>query len=203
LNEAMRGLEGDYRYEIRGGGAVTAVEEAHINNRAMTVTRRESDGVTIHRADAVVDDAGKVAEISLRYASALFKRDARYRVDGENFRGSISVMAGRNEIVIKLGRFGEIEVAGMTVFRALILAHARERGQSRWTGRVAMIDPSTLAAASVKHTCRVGRSANTWIYEARMGDTEEIEIDGVGRIVHRRASDGSESILVRSNPATC
>lgn len=193
----MRGLAGDYRYEIRRGGAVAAVEEARIDDQAMTVTRRESDGLTSRQAVATLDAEGKISEINLRYASALFKRDARYRADGENFRGSISVIAGRNEIVIKLGRFGEIEVAGVTVFRALILAHARERGQSRWTGRVAVIDPSTLAAASIKQTCRLGRSGSTWIYEARMGETEEIELDEAGRIFRRRASDGGESLLVR------
>jgi len=197
----MRGLAGNYRYEIRRGGAVAAVEEAHIDDQAMTVTRRESDGLTSLQAAATLDAEGKISEISLRYASTLFKRDARYRVDGESFRGSISVMAGRNEIVIKLGRFGEVEVAGMTVFRALILAHARARGQSRWTGRVAVIDPNTLAAASIKHTCRLGRAGNSWIYEARMGETEEIELDEAGRIIRRRDSGGGESLLISFEPS--
>lgn len=196
----MEELAGNYRYEIRRGDAVTAVEEAHVADHVMTVTRRDGDGRTIQAADATLDAEGKISAISLRYTSALFKRDARYRVDGESFRGSISVMAGRNEIVIKLGRFGEIEVGGMTVFRALILAHTRARGQSRWTGRVAVIDPSSLAAASLKQTCRLGRTGNNWIYEARMGEIEEIELDESGRIVRGRASDGSESRLVGFEP---
>jgi hypothetical protein len=196
----MHELAGNYRYEMRRGDAVTAVEEAHVDDHVITVTRRDSDGRTIQAADATLDAEGKVSAVALRYTSALFKRDARYRVDGESFRGSISVMAGRNEIVIKLGRFGEIEVAGMTIFRALILAHARARAQSRWTGRVAVIDPSSLAAASLKQTCRLGRAGNNWIYEARMGETEEIELDEAGRIVHRRASDGGDSRLVWFEP---
>ncbi len=196
----MSGLAGNYRYEIRRGDAVTAVEEAHIDEHALTVIRRDSDGRTVHQADATIDADGRISAISLRYTSALFKRDARYRADGESFRGSISVMAGRNEIVIKLGRFGEVEVAGMTAFRALLLAHARARGQSRWTGRVAVIDPSSLAAASLKQTCRLGRDGRSWIYEARMGETEEIELDEAGRIVRRHDSDGGESRLVWFEP---
>ena len=196
----MRGLAGNYRYEIRRGDVVMAVEEARVDDRALTVTRRDSDERTIHQADATLDADGKIGAMSLRYASALFKRDARYRVDGESFRGSISVMAGRNEIVIKLGRFGEVEVAGMTVFRALILAHARARGQSRWTGRVAVIDATSLAVAALKQTCRVGRTSNNWIYEARMGEIEAIELDAAGRIVRRHDSDGSEIRLVEFEP---
>lgn len=192
----MHGLNGNYRYEIRRGGVVIALEEAHIDEQSIDVARRSNDGMTTQHATATLDGEGRIGELSLRYSSALFKRDARYRADGENLRGSISAMAGRDEILIKLGRFGEIEVGGITAFRELILAHARARGQSRWTGRVAVIDPSTLAAASIKQSCRLSPVGNLWIYEARMGETEEIELDESGRIVRRRASDGLESRLI-------
>jgi hypothetical protein len=200
LNAAMSGLAGNYLYEIRRGDDVTAREEARVAAHTITVTRRDSDGRTVRQADATLDAEGKISAISLRYASALFQRDARYRADGESFRGSISVMAGRNEIVIKLGRFGEVEVAGMTVFRALILAHVRERGQSRWTGRVAVIDANSLAVAALKQTCRLGRASHRWIYEARMGETEELELDEAGRIVRSHDSEGGASCLVGFEP---
>jgi len=200
---------GYYRYEIRQGGAVVAVEEARVAHPAITATRRETDGLTVREADATLDDAGRIARISLRYASNLFRRDASYRADGDSFRGNVSAMAGRNEIVIKLGRFGEIDGADLTIFRALILAHVRAREQIRWTGRVAVIDHNSLAAASLKQTCRLGnsrdgalhRSESVWIYEARMGDVEEIVVDSAGTVVSRRDSRGVESRLAEFKSA--
>ncbi|HLW72229.1 MAG TPA: hypothetical protein VKS22_16585 [Candidatus Binataceae bacterium] len=203
---------GAYRYEIRQGATVVAVEEARVAPKAITATRREADGLTVREADATLDDAGRIERISLRYASSLFRRDASYRADGDSFRGNVSAMAGRNEIVIKLGRFGEIDGADLTIFRALILAHVRERGQIRWTGRVAVIDHNTLAAASLKQTCRLGDArgaalgvsvpgdGSLWIYEARMGDVEEIAVDRTGSVVRRRDSRGSESRLIDFKP---
>jgi YD repeat-containing protein len=196
----MDNLAGHYRYEIRRRDATTAVEEAQLEASLITAVRRESDGRTFLEAAATLDQENKLIAIRLRYESALFKRDAHYRADGETFRGSISVVAGRSEIVIKLGRFGEVEVGGMTAFRTLILAHARSRGQTRWTGRVAVIDPGSLAAVSMKATCRLDRSGQRWLYEARMGETEEIELDDRGRIIRRRDSDGNETRLVEFNP---
>jgi hypothetical protein len=196
----MRELVGVYRYELRRGDVEIAIEEARIERRAISVRRRDSDGRTLHHAEAILDTSARVSAIELRYSSALFTRDARYRADGESFRGSVSALAGRTEIVIKLGRFGEVEVTGMTVFRALILAHARARGQSRWTGRVAVIDPSSLVAVSLKQSCRLGRSPASWIYEARMGESEEIELDASGRIVRRLDGDGGESRLISYAP---
>ena len=105
-------LTGSYRYELRSGDDVTAIEEARMDERALSATRRNRDGLTTCRANAVLDDASRIVAIELRYTSTLFKRDARYRADGESLRGSISVMAGRNEVIVKLGRFGEVEVAG-------------------------------------------------------------------------------------------
>jgi len=87
--------------------------------------------------------------------------------------------------------------ADMVIFRALTIAHIRERGQTRWTGRVAAIDPNTLVAATSKQSCRQrGNDPHVWIYEPRMGDSEEIEIDDSGLVIRRRDSRGIETVLV-------
>jgi len=187
---------GKYRFEIFQSSVLSAVEEATFTRQSLTVLRKATEGYTKHSIVAALDAEGRISTISVNYSSHLFKRDANYRTDGEVFRGSVSTVAGRNEIVIKLGRFGEVEVAGVVAFRMLILAHVLERGQPRWTGRVAVIDPSGLAAASLKQTCRIGRTKNLWTYEARMGDTEEIEIDDAGRILMCRGQDRTGSKLV-------
>jgi hypothetical protein len=187
---------GKYRYEISRGGAAIATEEAHFGRGVVVVLRRAVEGQTIHKIEAKLDAEDRVSRVSMVYSSPPFKRDASYRTDNEVFRGSVSTIAGRNEIVIKLGRFAEVEVGGMTAFRMLILAHVRERGQARWTGRVAVIDPSTLTAASLKQTCRLSNSNRLWIYEARMGDTEEIELDADGRIIASRTQDRAGSRLL-------
>jgi len=78
----------------------------------------------------------------------------------------------------------------------MILAHVRARGQVRWTGRVAIIDPNTLVAAALKQNCRQTDAAGLrWAWEARMGDTEEIELDNAGTIVRQRDSWGVEKVL--------
>ncbi len=187
---------GKYRFEIYHSDVASALEDATLTDHSLMVERRTTEGFTEHTIAATLDREGRITSIAVNYSSHLFKRDANYRTDNEVFRGSVSTVAGRNEIVIKLGRFGEVEVAGVVAFRMLILAHVLERGQPRWTGRVAVIDPSSLTIASLKHTCRVGRTKNRWIYEARMGDTEEIEIDDAGRILASRSQDRTGSRLV-------
>jgi hypothetical protein len=126
----------------------------------------------------------------------LFRRDASYRADGENFRGTLSAMAGRNEIVIKRGRFGEVDIADLVICRALIVARVKARGQTRWTGRVAVVEPNSLVAAAIKQTCRLDPSTGLWIYEARMGEVEELKFDEAGKITCRRDSRGREDVLV-------
>jgi hypothetical protein len=187
---------GRYLYVVRLHGARIADEEMRVGTAELVARRRVLDSRTEYGVEASLDVDDRVATINLRYTSSMFRRDAAYRADGDVLRGSVSAMAGRNEIVMKLGRFGEIEVAGMSVFRALILAHVRTRGQQRWTGRVAVIDPATLTAISAKQTCRVTNEPLRWIYEARMGDVETIEIDEAGRIVHRRDERGGEVELL-------
>jgi hypothetical protein len=62
---------------------------------------------------------------------------------------------------------------------------------------VAVIDPNTLAAASLKQNCaRRNRSEHSWIYESRMGDTEQIELDEAGRLVRRSDNRGLTAELM-------
>ena len=194
---------GAYRYELRRAGAALAIENARLGDGVLEVDRVPTDELSRLAVEAALDATGNVSRISLRYTANLFKRNATYQADGENFRGSVSAMAGRNEIVIKLGRFREVEVSGLVIFRALVLAHLRARGQSRWTGRVAVIDPSTLVAVSLKQNCRrADNDGLRWLYEPRMGDAEEIELDDAGRIVRRRDDRGTEAILLDFTPAS-
>jgi hypothetical protein len=189
--------DGDYRYEIRHAGDLIAIEQARLSGDTLTATRRSADGFSRHEVEALLDAEGRVRHLSLRYSSTLFKRSAVYDAVEETLRGSVSALAGRNEIVVKLGRFREVEVADLTIFRMLLLMHARQRGQARWTGRVAVIDGNTLVAASFKQNCgqrdAVGRM---WVYEPRMGDSEEIELDQAGRILRRRDNRGTETTLI-------
>src|SRR5712692_654762 len=106
---------GRYSFEIRSGGALRAFEEAEVDDRVIRASVRTVDGFTTHQVDASLDGEGRVSQIALRYASSLFKRDAAYRADGESFRGNVSAMAGRNEVVIKLGRFGEVDAAELVI----------------------------------------------------------------------------------------
>ena len=192
---------GEYRWELARGGEPFALEAASFRDGAIVAARASLDGLTRHEAAARLDDAGNLAEVSLRYQSSLFRRDALYRADGDDLRGSVSTVAGRNDIVIKLGRFREIQPVNLKVFQMLILAHVRARGQSRWTGRVAVIDPSSLAAAALKQTCRQ-KSATEWIFEARMGDSEEIQLDERGVIVRCRDNWGGTVRLLTAPPLT-
>jgi len=193
---------GDYRYEIRRLGDLLAIEQMRVSAGALNGTRQEADGRIRLEVDAALDPEGAVRRVSLRYSSSLFKRAAVYEAVEDNFRGSVSALAGRNEIVIKLGRFREVDVTGLNLFRAIIVARVRARGQPRWTGRVAVIDANTLVAASLKQTCRKGDEAGRlWIYETRMGDTEEIELDAAGRLVKRRDNRGADAALVEFRSA--
>jgi hypothetical protein len=194
---------GDYRYEIRRGRELVAIEETRLNDSKIVATRVTGNGLSRHEVEAVIDPAGFVRTVSVRYSSSLFKRNASYEADEDNLRGSISALAGRNEIMVQLGRFREIDAVGLILFRALIIAHIRSRNQSRWTGRVGVIDPNTLVAAAIKQNCRsCDATGRLWTYEPRMGDFEEIELDDAGRIVRRRDNRGSESVLLSCAAAT-
>jgi len=187
---------GSYRYEIRRGGTVMAIEEVRYTNGAITGLRRTIDRANLHEVEAVLDAEETIKRVSVRYNRGLFKRSAVYEAADDALRGSVSAVASHNEVVVKLGRFREID-ADLVLCRALILAHVRARGQVRWTGRVAIIDPNTLVAAALKQNCRQTDQAGLrWAWEARMGDSEEIELDGAGTIVRQRDSWGVDKVLV-------
>jgi hypothetical protein len=189
-------VPGNYRYEIRRDGVIIALEEERYAGGIISGMRRTIDGANLHEVEALLDADETVKRVSVRYNRGLFKRSAVYEAAGETLRGSVSAVASHNEVVVQLGRFREID-ADLMLFRALILAHVRARGQSRWTGRVAIIDPSTLVAAALKQNCRRCDEAGLrWAWEARMGDAEEIELDTSGRIVRQRDSWGIAKVLV-------
>jgi hypothetical protein len=191
---------GDYHYEIRNVGELSAIEEGRVEKAGVIASRRSADGRSRHELEAMLDAEQRVNRISIRYSSSLFTRKASYEVAGENFRGTVSALAGRNEIVVQLGRFREVDAAGFVILRALLIAHVRERGQAQWTGRVAVIDPNTLVAASFKQNClKRDETGRLWRYEPRMGDAEDIELDNVGRIQHRRDNRAVTSQLIISS----
>jgi hypothetical protein len=188
---------GNYSYEIRLNGELVAVEDTRFDAAMIVAARRSADGLSRHQVEAALNPEHRVYRATLSYSSSLFTRKASYEAVDDNLRGHIVGLAGRNEIVVKLGRFREIDAAGFVIFRALIIAHVRLRGDQRWTGRVAVIDSSTLAAASVKQNCaRRNGSERSWTYEPRMGDSEHIELDEAGRIVHRRDNRGITAELI-------
>ncbi len=188
---------GNYSYKIRLNGELIAFEDTRFDAATIAAARRSVDGLSRHQVEAALNPEHRVYRVTLSYSSSLFTRKAIYEAVEDNLHGHIAGLAGRNEIVAKLGRFREIDAAGFLVFRALIIAHIRLRGDQRWTGRVAVIDSSTLVAASVKQNCaRRNGSERSWIYEPRMGDSEHIDLDEAGRIMHRRDNRGVTAELI-------
>ncbi len=187
--------EGRYRYEILRGGETVAVEEAELRAGELQCVRRSADGMSRYEAHASFDADGRIVRLVARYSRGPFSRSATYEAGDDFLRGSVSAMGARTVETAKLGRFREID-AGMVVFKALIVSHARERGQLRWTGRVVLIDPNTLIPASIKQTCRQkDESGLLWIYEPRMGDSEEIRFDETGRLVSLTDNRGTVARL--------
>ena len=191
--------EGEWRYEIRRAGERMAIEDETLAWGRIHGTRRSIFGSNVYEVEAELDDAGLVRRIVVSYSRGPFSRNATYESADSFLRGNVSAGGSRSDIATKLGRYGEVD-ADLVIFRALTIAHIRERGQSRWTGRVATIDSNTLVAATSKQSCRQRSSdPHVWIYEPRMGDSEEIEIDDTGIVRRRRDTRGVETVLV-SNP---
>ncbi len=187
--------DGELRYEIRRAGDLIAVESETLAWGRIHGVRRPASGSNLYEVEAELDDAGIVRRIVVSYSRGPFARNASYESIDNFLRGNISAGGSRNDLTTKLGRYGEVD-ADLIIFRALTIAHIRERGQTRWTGRVAAIDPNTLVAATSKQSCRQrGNDPHLWIYEPRMGDVEEIEIDDSGRVLRRRDSRGVETVL--------
>jgi hypothetical protein len=188
---------GDYTYEIRLDGQVVAFEETHLQPVSIVASRRSVDGLSRHRLEAALDADHRVCRVGVSYSTTLFTRKASYEAVEDHLRGHISGLAARNEVAVKLGRLREVDAAGFLIFRALIVSHMLGRGDDHWTGRVAVIDPTTLGAASLKQNCfRQNNAERSWIYEARMGDAEHIELDQEGHIVRRRDRRGLSAELI-------
>jgi hypothetical protein len=67
---------------------------------------------------------------------------------------------------------------------------------------MAAIDSNTLVAATSKQTCRrLGNDPHVWIYEPRMGDSENITIDDSGCVLRRHDARGIDTVLVSRTPA--
>ncbi len=193
--------DGDFRYDIRQAGDLIAVESETMYGGLIRGIRRPASGSDVYEVEADLDDAGLVRRVVLSYSRGPFRRNATYEAVDSFLRGNIGAMGSRNELTAKLGRYGEVD-ADLMIFRALIIARIQERGQTRWTGRVAAIDPNTLVATTSKQSCRQrGNDPHLWIYEPRMGDAEQIEIDDSGTVIRRRDARGVETELV-SRPAT-
>jgi len=188
--------DGEFRYDIRQAGAVTAVESETLYGGLIRGVRRPVSGSNVYEVEADLDDAGLVRRVVASYSRGPFNRHASYESANNFLSGNISTGGSRNDLSTKLGRYGEID-ADLIIFRALIIAHVRARGQTRWTGRVAAIDPNTLVAVTSKQSCRQrGGDRHLWIYEPRMGDSEEIEIDDSGLVLRRRDARGTETVLI-------
>jgi hypothetical protein len=190
--------DGEFRYEVRRAGELIAVETETLAWGRIHGIRRPASGSNVYEVEAELDDAGLVRRIVVSYNRGPFIRNATYEAADSFLRGNISTGGSRNDLTAKLGRYGEVD-ADLVIFRALIIAHIRDRGQTRWTGRVAAIDPNTLVAATSKQSCRQrSNDPHKWIYEPRMGDAEEIEIDETGTVRSRRDASGLETVLIHS-----
>ena len=188
--------DGEFRYDIRRAGELIAVETETLAWGRIHGVRRPATGSNVYEVEAWLDDSGLVRSVTASYSRGPFTRNATYESIDSFLRGNISTGGSRNDLTTKLGRYGEVD-ADLVIFRALTIAHIRERGQTRWTGRIAAIDPNTLVAATSKQSCRQrGNDPNLWTYEPRMSDAEEIEIDDSGVVVRRRDSRGVETVLV-------
>jgi len=192
--------EGEFRYEIRRAGELIATEQETLAGGKIRGVRHPASGSNVYEVDAELDPDGLVRLVVARYSRGPFVRNATYESADDFMRGNISAMGGRQNLTTKLGRYREVD-ADLVIFRALTIAHIRARGQSRWTGRMAAIDSNTLVAATSKQTCRRSPdNPDIWIYEPRMGDSEEIEINDSGLVLRRRDSRGIETTLVSPLP---
>ena len=192
--------DGDFRYEIRRAGELIATEEESLAAGKIRGVRHPASGSNVYEVEAELDPDALVRLVVVRYSRGPFVRNATYESSDDFLRGNVSAMGSRNNLTTKLGRYREVD-ADLIIFRALTIAHIRARGQSRWTGRIAAIDANTLVAVTSKQTCRQrGNDPHVWIYEPRMGDSEEITIDDSGCVLRRHDARGIDTILVSRTP---
>ncbi|HXW85150.1 MAG TPA: hypothetical protein VEJ86_12135 [Candidatus Binataceae bacterium] len=173
---------------------MAAVEEVTLRGGLLTGARRARTSGDRHEVEAELDTDGLVRRLRVRYVRGVFTRSAAYEAVDELFEGRVGAGGAKQLVSAKLGRYREVD-GDLVIFRALTITHIIARGQIRWTGRVATIDPSSLVAVSRKQSCR-RLDPQTWSYESGMGDSERIEIDGQGRILRRRDDRGTEAVLV-------
>jgi hypothetical protein len=193
--------DGEFRYEIRRTGELVATEEESLAAGKIRGVRRPASGSNVYEVEAELDPDALIRRLVVRYSRGPFVRNATYESADDFLRGNVSAMGSRNNLTTKLGRYREVD-ADLVIFRALTIAHIRARGQSRWTGRIAAIDANTLVAATSKQTCRQrGNDPHVWIYEPRMGDSEEITIDDSGCVLRRHDARGIDTILISRTPA--
>ncbi len=186
---------GEYQYEFRRGNELVATEDDRFAGGTLSGIRRFAGSSDSFEAAATLDALGMIARVTARYARGPFSRSATYEANNDFIRGTVSAVGSRTVETAKLGRYREVD-CGLVLFKALMIAHTRARGQSRWTSRVATIDPSTLTAQTHKKTCRQKDGhERIFIYEPRMGDAEEIEIDEAGRIVRIVDNTGNRIAL--------
>jgi len=190
--------EGEYVYEVREHGRLSANETVKLGPDSLSGARHSADASgNVYEVEARLDNDALVQVIRLRYVRGPFSRTATYEASGENLRGSITAMGGRNTLEVKLGRFREVD-AGLVIFKALLIAHVRTRGQTRWTARVAVIDPSTLVAKSIKQSVyQMESEPGTWLFEPAIGERETIALDASGRIVSHTTRSGVSSVLIQ------
>jgi hypothetical protein len=189
--------EGDYRYELREQERLVAIETAHLGAATLTGVRQSVEiSGNRHEVDADLDADGLVRAIRLRYARGPFTRSASYEAQADMLRGSVTALGGRNTVEAKLGRFREVD-GGLTLFKALLIAHVRMRGQRRWTARVAVIDPATLVVSSVKQSVyQLESDPRTWIFEPAIGERDTIIVDADGRLMSHTTRTGLSAVLV-------
>ncbi len=192
---------GEYRYELRRGSDLIGIEEDRYANREISGIRRFAGSSDSFEATASLDENAMVARVTARYSRGPFSRSAAYEANTDFLRGTVSAMGSRTVETAKLGRYREID-CGLMLFRALMIAHTRARAQTRWTSRVATIDPHTLTAQTHKKTLlQKDGQDRIFISEPRMGDAEEIEIDEAGRIIRVVDNTGNRVALKVFTPA--
>ena len=190
--------EGEYIYEIRDQGRLVAIETTQVSAGHLSGVRRPAEATdNRHEAEASLDSDGLIRTIRLRYVRGPFSRTANYEAAGETLQGVVTAMGGRNTLEVKMGRFREVD-GGLTIFKALLIAHVRGRGQSRWTARVAVIDPATLVAKAIKQSLYpVQAEPGTWLFEPAIGERETIVVDDAGRILSHKTRTGISTMLVQ------
>jgi hypothetical protein len=186
---------GHYYYEITINGELTAVEEAWVRPGSLTARRESAANKAAYEVEAAVDNSGFVYRIQLRYRHGPFARSARYDVIDDVMQGSIRTLSTTSSAQVQLGRFREVD-ADLTICKTLIVAHLRRREQRQWTGKVALIDSTTLLARAVKQSyAQTDAVGLTWLFEPTMGERETLEFDHSDRLLRARDQRGFEAKL--------